>query len=422
MTASNSQPAQPAQPAQGAAGNPVTAAGLPPVSPLSLSLPPIEEIARAAGVVEAPASARDAQAAEDPELAQMADAFVRDVMAARDEEAAAHGQRQAIDGMGIEVQRQAAHRSAMLQAPIRKLAHQGDEGGPVAQALVELRGRMQDLDPNRHELSTSGLAKALAFLPGVGNRMQRYFNKFESAQEALDGIIKDLDAGSEMLRRDNLTLSDDQQALRGLLLQLRRQVDLGHLIDRRLAQSATALAADDGKRAFIEEELLFPLRQRIVDLQQQLAVSQQGVLALEVVIRNNRELIRGVDRAINVTVSALNVAVTVALALANQRLVLDRVEALNTTTSELIAGTAKALRSQGVEIQTRASSSVLDMEKLEQAFTDVIGAIDEVSRYRRDALPRLDAQIDRLEQLSAQGNEAIARLEQGNAAQPAQRL
>src|SRR5690606_12096291 len=154
-----------------------------------------------------------------------------------------------------------------------------------------------------------------------------------------------------------------------------------------LAQIAQ-LPADDSRRSFMEEELLFPLRQRILDLQQQLAVSQQGILALEVVIRNNRELIRGVDRSINVTVSALNVAVVVAMALANQRLVLDRVRSINTTTSDLIAGTAQALRTQGVEIQTQASSTVLDMEKLEQAFNDVIGAIDEVSRYRREALPR----------------------------------
>jgi uncharacterized protein YaaN involved in tellurite resistance len=248
--------------------------------------------------------------------------------------------------------------------------------------------------------------------------MQRYFNKFESAQDALDGIIHDLEAGADMLRRDNVTLADDQEALRALLLQLRRQIDLGRLIDRRLARAADERTADEAQRRFIEEELIFPLRQRIVDLQQQLAVSQQGVLALEVVVRNNRELIRGVDRAINVTVSALNVAVTVALALANQRLVLDRVEALNTTTSDLIAGTAKALRTQGTDIQTRASSTVLDMEKLEQAFADVIGAIDEVARYRREALPRLDAQIDRLEDLAAQGEDAIGRLEQGNEARP----
>ena len=387
--------------------------GLSATSPLSLSLPPVEEIARDAGIV----TAQTATVSEDPELARMADTFVRDVLSLREDSSQRHQQREAIDGMGIEVQRQAAHRSKMLQAPIRKLAHQGDEGSPVAQALLELRGQMQTLDPNRHDLSNSGWRRILSFIPGMGSTTERYFGKFESAQEALDGIIKNLDSGGDMLRRDNITLADDQQALQALLQQLRRQIDLGRLIDRRLTDNAAALPAQDGQRAFIEEELMFPLRQRILDLQQQLAVSQQGILALEVVIRNNRELIRGVDRAINVTVSALTVAVTVALALSNQRLVLDRVEALNSTTSSLIAGTAKALRTQGVDIQTRASSTVLDMEKLKQAFTDVIGAIDEVSRYRREALPRLDEQIDQLEQLAGQGSEAIARLEQGNAAQ-----
>lgn len=380
-------------------------------SPLSLSLPPMEDIAQEVERTLEPA------AEVDSELEALADTFVRDVLNSA-ADGSSNRQRQAVDGMGVEVQRQAAHRSAMLQAPIRKLAHQGDEGGPVAKALISLRGKMQDLDPNRQNLQSGGLARVLSFIPGMGNRLERYFHKFETSQEALDAIIADLESGREMLRRDNLTLADDQEALRGLLDQLRRQIELGRLIDQRLRSAVVDLPAEADKRRFVEEELLFPLRQRIVDLQQQLAVSQQGVLALEVVIRNNRELMRGVDRAINVTVSALNVAVVVALALANQRLVLDRVEALNTTTSDLIAGTAQALRSQGVEIQTRASYTVLDMEKLEQAFTDVIGAIDEVSRYRREALPKLDAQIDRLAELAQQGGEAVDRLAQGNAAQP----
>ncbi|WP_258869006.1 toxic anion resistance protein [Alkalilimnicola ehrlichii] len=276
---------------------------------------------------------------------------------------------------------------------------------------------MEDLDPNRRDFSISRFERVFSFLPGVGSRVKRYFRKFESSQEALDAIIKDLEAGREMLRRDNLTLADDQQALRDSLGQLRRQISLGKLIDRRLQSILIEKGTDADAGRFIEEELLFPLRQRIVDLQQQLTVCQQGILALEVVIRNNRELMRGVDRAINVTVSALNVAVTVALALANQRLVLDRVEALNAATGNLIAGTSRALRSQGVEIQTRAASSVLDMEQLQGAFADVIEALDEVSRYRRDALPKLDAQIDKLEQLTSEGEAAIRRMDQGNAAQ-----
>jgi len=378
-----------------------------------LALPAVEELA--AGL--SADGRRDA--ASDPgerELAALADDFVDGLLRPGGGEAP----RRAVDEMGLELQRQAAHHSEMLQTPLRRLARQGDEGGPVAESLAQLRSRMQDLDPQRHSLGGGGLDRVLARLPGVGSRLQRYFQKFDNAQQALDAIIHDLESGRDMLRRDNLTLSDDQQALRDMAGQLQRQVSLGQLIDRRLAAAADAPCDDDprrgalAQRTFIEEELLFPLRQRIVDLQQQLAVSQQGVLALEVVIRNNRELMRGVDRAINVTVSALTVAVTVAMALANQRLVLDRVEALNQSTSAMIAGTARSLRAQGVEIQSRAASATLDRETLEEAFGEVMAALDDVSRYRQEALPRLDEQIERLDALSRQGNAAIERLEHGN--------
>ncbi|MDQ7729684.1 toxic anion resistance protein [Halomonas sp. SpR8] len=374
-----------------------------------LSLPPVEEIASELGTRQADSG--------DAELEAMADRFVEDILAAGDE-ASAVRQRRAVDEMGLELQQQAAHRSAMLQTPLRKLAHQGDEGGSVAKALTDLRGRMEGLDPSRHRLAPSALDRVLAIIPGVDSRLQRYFQKFENAQQALDAIIEELKGGRDMLHRDNLTLSDDQQALNDILNELNRQVALGRLIDQRLCDEIAARDSEDFRRHFLEEELLFPLRQRIVDLQQQLAVSQQGVLALEVIIRNNRELMRGVDRAINVTVSALTVAVTVAMAMANQRLVLDRIESLNSTTSQMIGGTAKALRQQGVDIQKRASSAMLDMQVLEEAFSEVMGAINDLSTYRKEALPRLDEQIDRLATLAKQGNASIERLQEGNEAQP----
>ncbi len=379
-----------------------------------LSLPPVEEIAKELGQASPEPTPQGELEVDDPQLQRMADAFVDEVLSG-DGDALAR-QRRAVDDMGLELQQQAAHHSEMLQTPLRKLAHQGDEGGPVAKALLDLRGHMQSLDPQQHRLAAGPFDRLMARIPGAGGRVQRYFRKFENAQQALDAIIADLEAGRDMLRRDNITLGDDQESLRSLLARLTRQIDLGRLIDRRLGQALEQRGADHPQRAFIEEELRFPLRQRIVDLQQQMAVSQQGVLALEVIIRNNRELIRGVDRAIHVTVSALTVAVAVALALANQRLVLDRVESLNTTTSDLIAGTARALRQQGVEIQTRAASAQLDMQALEEAFGEVMGAIDDLSRYRQEALPQLDAQIDRLAALARRGDEAIDRLQRGSEA------
>ncbi|MDI5934495.1 toxic anion resistance protein [Halomonas kalidii] len=378
-----------------------------------LSLPPVEEVASELAKAS-PRPAGEEEGGEDPELTARADAFVEEVLESGDDPSSLARQRRAVDELGLELQQQAAHRSAMLKTPLRKLAHQGDDGGPVARALVDLRGRMQALDPRGQRLSAGRFDRMLAVIPGAGSRLQRYFRKFENAQQALDAIIADLETGRDMLHRDNLTLGDDQEALHEILGRLQRQVTLGRLIDRRLQDAIAGLDETSTQRTFIEQELLFPLRQRIVDLQQQVAVCQQGVLALEVIIRNNRELVRGVDRAIHVTVSALTVAVSVALALANQRLVLERVESLNAATSEMIAGTARTLRQQGVEIQTRAASAQLDMQALEQAFGDVMAALDDLARYRQEALPRLDDQIDRLAVLADEGSAAIEQLRRGS--------
>jgi uncharacterized protein YaaN involved in tellurite resistance len=53
---------------------------------------------------------------------------------------------------------------------------------------------------------------------------------------------------------------------------------------------------------------------------------------------------KGVDRASTTTVGALRTAVTVAQAMTNQRLVLDQITALNTTTANIIDSTGKLMR------------------------------------------------------------------------------
>jgi uncharacterized protein YaaN involved in tellurite resistance len=275
---------------------------------------------------------------------------------------------------------------------------------------------VEKLDPASFDLSPGWFTRIVGYIPGVGSPLKRYFMRYESTQTSIDSIIKSLEKGRDELRRDNVTLSEDQQDMRELTLTLTDQVALGRALDEVISNRLQIeIPPDDPRRSFIEEELLFALRQRTMDLQQQLAVNQQGVLATELIIRNNRELIRGVDRAIDVTVSALQVAVTVALALAHQKIVIDKVEAVNRTTSDLIAGTAERLKTQGTQIHEQATSAMLDMESLRQAFQDIDTAFDEISRYRREALPQMAATILELDNLAAESEKAIERLEKGQA-------
>ena len=377
----------------------------------------VEEARQELALVEPEAIARDDDV--DPELDAQADAQVRRLMAIDlDDQDQRTGAASAVEEMGGDLQRKAAQQSRMLQQPIRDLARHSDDGGPVAQAIVDLKMEVEELDPGKVDFEAGWLSRLVGRVPGVGTPLKRYFTKFESAQTVLEAIDRSLRDGAEMLRRDNATLADDQKQMRALTTALERQIALGRILDRKLGvRMERELGHEDARRAFLETELLFPLRQRVMDLQQQLAVNQQGVLAIEIIVRNNRELIRGVTRARNVTMSALQVAVTVALALQNQKIVLDRITALNQTTSSLIAGTAAQLRSQGTAIHRQATEASVDMETLKAAFQDINEAIAEIGTYRRNALPQMAESIETLETMTAEGEEAIRRMEAGRRSQ-----
>ena len=155
-----------------------------------------------------------------------------------------------------------------------------------------------------------------------------------------------------------------------------------------------------------------------MDLQQQLAVNQQGVLATELVIRNNKELAQGVNRALNVTVTALQVGATVAMALANQKIVLDKLDSVNKTTSDLIAGTAARLKTQGVEIQKRAAGTQISMDSLKSAFADINTALTDLSTFRMAALPQMASTILELDQVTQDAQKTIQNVEKANLARP----
>lgn len=349
----------------------------------------------------------------DPKLAQQAEDVVARMLKVDLQDVDAQARIKAsVEAMGLNLQKEAARRSAMLKQPISQLMKAGDEGGPVASSLIDLKLQVESLDPAKLDLESGWFSRTLGYIPGIGTPLKRYFSRYESASTTIDAIITSLKNGQEQLKRDNITLAEDQKAMRALTLKLEQAIKLGQLIDQKLQDSlSTEVLESDPRHKFVNEELLFPLRQRIQDLQQQLLVNQQGFLTTEMVIRNNKELIRGVNRALNVTVSALQVAVTLALALANQKIVLKKVQAITSTTEQLIADTAARLKTQGADIQKQAASSMLDIEVLKTAFADIKSALDDISRYRQEALPKMAQNIVEMDRLAAESEEQIRKVE-----------
>lgn len=317
---------------------------------------------------------------------------------------------QSIDGFGMGTMRTSSEKNALLQVSVQNLSRSGDEGGQVAQGLTELQLQLKDLDPSAIDFMKTGPLSKLF------NPLRRYFAKFQKADVVISEIITSLDKGKTVLKNDNTTLELEQHTLRELTKKLQKEIQLGMLMDEeieRQIEAAKLRGESEDKIRFITEEVLFPLRQRVMDLQQMQVVNQQGIMAIEVVIRNNKELIRGVDRARNVTISALKISVTVASALYNQKIVLQKIEMLNQTTNELIGATSRMLKNQGAAIHKQSLETSISVDTLKQAFSDVLSALDSISTYKQEALPKMRDTIHVFREMADTGEQQIKRLERG---------
>ncbi|WP_435839882.1 toxic anion resistance protein [Streptomyces canus] len=299
-----------------------------------------------------------------------------------------------ITGLGAgEMRSAAAQSNRMLERTVRSLPDKGgDAQSLVAGSLVELRRVVEDLDPR--DLPAAKGRKFLSRLPG-GNRLRDHVAKYASAQGTLNRIVGSLRGGQDELRRDNAALQTERVRLWETMGKLQEYVVLTEALDTAVERHLTAVGdpeAADSLRA----DVLFPVRQKHQDLLTQLAVCAQGYLAMDVVRRNNEELIKGVDRAATTTVSALRISVMLASALDHQKKVVEQVNALRGTTEDLIRGNAEMLATQSGEIQRIAADPAVGAETLRSAFQQIYRTLDAIDTYKVQATEVMAATVESL--------------------------
>ncbi|MGF1661337.1 MAG: toxic anion resistance protein [Kineosporiaceae bacterium] len=287
----------------------------------------------------------------------------------------------------------------MLDRPVATLkgarGEVDDSQRRVADTLLDLRRQVEDLDPAKNDVS--GVKRLLGLIP-FGDKLRDYFAKYQSAQGNLDRIVQALLSGQDELRKDNAAIEGEKKNLWDMMHRLQEYAVLAASLDAALEEHIAQVEATDPEKANqLKSDLLFAVRQKHQDLLTQLAVAAQGYLALDLVRKNNLELIKGVDRASTTTVAALRTAVIVAQALANQKLVLDQITALNTTTSNLIVATSQMLKQQTGAIHEQAASSTVSIEALREAFDNIYETIDTIDTFKAQAVDNMAVTVDALQ-------------------------
>lgn len=363
---------------------------------------PVPEIApeKAAGLVPVTTEQKS-------KLAEKVDSFVDDLLSV-DANSPEFGKKvDQITNMGRkEILAAAGHSNRFLDRPVR--AMDKDEG--VGANLAELRTVVEDLDPSRRGKLT-GTRKILGIIP-FGNRLTSYFRSYQSAQTHIQEILGKLANGKDELLMDNAAIDVERAKLWEAMGNLEQMIHISRTLDERLEEKANELdGIDPAKAKAVRETALFYVRQRTQDLLTQMAVSVQGYLALDLVKKNNVELVKGVDRASTTTVGALRTAVTVSEAMTNQRLVLQQITALNDTTAGIIDSTSTMLREQTGKIHEQAAASTIPLEVLQRAFQNIYDTMDEVDSFKLRALDSMKQTVTVLTQEVEKSKGYIARAE-----------
>ena len=296
-----------------------------------------------------------------------------------------------------EIRASAQIANRMLDRPAKSMDKALFDNSPIAKSLTELRSVVEDLDPTRQG-SLSSPRKFLGIIP-MGKSVQDYFRKYQSSQTHINAIIESLYHSKDELMKDNASIEQEKVNMWALMQSLRQYIYVGQKIDERLGQKIGELEATDPEKArVVKEELLFYVRQKNMDFLTQLAVNIQGYLALDMIRKNNLELIKGVDRATTTTIAALRTAVMVSQALSSQKLVLDQINALNATTSSLIESTSVMLKRQTAQVHEQASGSSVDLEKLQKSFNHIYETMQAIDAFKVKALGNMQQTLHVLTQ------------------------
>jgi len=330
--------------------------------------------------------------AKRTQLQERVETFIDDLVA-QDVNSPEFGKRvDAISAMGQKEIREAAGQSnRFLDRPVKAM----DQEGSVGSDLAELRRTIEDLDPGKRG-DLLAPQKLFGIIP-FGNKLRNYFDSYKSSQTHIASILKSLQGGKDELLMDNAAIDVERANLWNAMGRLEQMIVLSKTMDERLEDKANELDhTDPAKAKAIRESALFYVRQRTQDLLTQMAVTVQGYLALDLVKKNNVELVKGVDRASTTTVSALRTAVTVAQALTSQKLVLEQITALNTTTANIIDSTGKLLKSQTATIHEQAAGATIPIEVLQRAFQNIYDTMDTIDAFKLKALDSMKTTVNLL--------------------------
>jgi uncharacterized protein YaaN involved in tellurite resistance len=256
-----------------------------------------------------------------------------------------------------------AQKSRLMQASISDSSSAGDNGTAVENGIRSIHNLMRGLNPEGIDFKAKGLMNR------IFNPAKAYFSKFQELDKSIGDAVETLDAHKSMLKNDNITLGIEQAALRELTASLDNEMNVCEEIiaaAEKAIASGTAQDCHSESVQFINDRIIQVLRRKSGDMRQMSVANLQTIMAMELVIRNNAELIRHAEGIEHITLDVLQTAAYVARATYNQTLSLQR-------TARMSASAVEAARA----VSQSAKDGTYSPDTLKARFSEAIAIFEQ---------------------------------------------
>ena len=145
---------------------------------------------------------------------------------------------------------------------------------------------------------------------------------------------------------------------------------------------------------------LHAIAMRVQDLRTMEQVNMQFFVSIDLTTNNNHLLAQAVDRTLTVTTNVITVGLAIAAALANQKRTMEATKATQEDAGNILASNAAAIRQQTSEIAQMYNNPVLALEKVQKSYDDLMAAMDEVEKVKRQGIDTAKQGMARLSDMS----------------------
>jgi len=307
-----------------------------------------------------------------------------------------------VGSLGSEAQQKAGHEIDLLKTKVGTLLNDLDgPGSQIPQGLMQLRKTMDGVNPHVLASQPRGLfSKLLRRTPVIGDVLADIAVKYESVQTQIDQIVDGLRAGKDQLLQDSLELDRLYQQVQNAQLEVQKAAFLGETLWGGFEEQLPA-TSDPAERQRLET-LIHRVAMRVQDLRTMEQVNTQFFVSIDMTIQNNDHLSDAITRTVTVTRSLLTVGLAIQAALANQKKIMQAVKETQDYTADMLAANAAAIKQQTAEIGDMYKNPVLALDKVKQAYDDLMGAMDQMDEIRRAGTESARAGISELDQMTAE--------------------